>query len=106
MADIADLDGVAPERIAELLKAATDDQILESFRALGVQQSLDRTFQTMQEHFLPAKAEGVTADIQWVVTDQGEEHPYLARVAEGTCVITRDQVAAPRVGLTTDLVTF
>ena len=106
MPDITDLDGVAPEQIAEILKAATDEQILESFRAFGVEQSLDRTFSQMQEHFLPEKAQGIAADVQWVVTDEGQEHPYLAKIADGKCAITREKGDSPRVGLTTDLVTF
>jgi len=104
--DIADLDGVPPEQIAELLKAATDEQILDSFRALGVPASLDRTFATMQEHFVPEKAQGLSADVQWVVTDQGEEHPYLLSIADGKCTVAREKGAAPKVTLTTDLVTF
>ena len=60
----------------------------------------------MQEHFLPEKAEGVAAEVQWVVTDQGEEFPYLASIADGKCTITSGKGASPRVSLTMDLVTF
>lgn len=100
------LDGVPPEQIAELLKMATDEQILEGFRMVGVQSALDRTFNTMQDHFLPEKAQGVQADVQWVVTDQGEEHPYLMSIAGGNCSINRDRGASPKVSLTADLVSF
>ena len=87
MAEI-NLDGIAPEQIAELLKGATDEQVLEGFRAVGVKDALDRTFQTMQEHFIPEKAQGVSADVQWNITDQGEEFPYNASIADGKCTIT------------------
>jgi putative sterol carrier protein len=105
MAEI-NLDGVAPEQIAELLKNATDDQVLEGFRMVGVKDALDRTFQTMQEHFIPEKAQGVSAEVQWIVTDQGEEFPYLASIADGKCTIAGDRGASPKVSLTADLVTF
>jgi putative sterol carrier protein len=105
MAEV-NIDGVPPEQIAELLKNATDEQVLESFRMVGVEGALDRTFQTMQEHFLPEKAQGVTAEIQWVITDQGEEHPYLTSIADGKCTITRSRGASPKVSLTADLVSF
>jgi len=105
MAEI-DLSGIPEEQIAEALKAATDEQVLEGFRAVGVKDSLDRTFNTMQEHFLPEKAEGVSADVQWVVTDQGEEFAYTASIADGKCAITAGKAASPRVSLTMDLVTF
>ena len=99
MAEI-NLDGIPEEQIAEALKGATDEQVLEGFRAVGVKESLDRTFQTMQEHFLPEKAEGVAAEVQWVVTDQSEEFPYLASIADGKCTITSGKGASPRVSLT------
>jgi putative sterol carrier protein len=105
MAEI-DLSGLSEQQIAEALKAATDEQVLEGFRAVGVKDSLDRTFTTMQEHFLPEKAEGVSADVQWVVTDQGEEFAYTASIADGKCAITAGTAASPRVSLTMDLVTF
>jgi putative sterol carrier protein len=105
MADI-DLSGLSEEQISEALKAATDEQVQEGFRAVGVKDALDRTFNTMQEHFLPEKAEGISADVQWVVTDQGQEYPYVASIADGKCTITADKAASPRVSLTMDLVTF
>ncbi|HEV2686388.1 MAG TPA: SCP2 sterol-binding domain-containing protein [Actinomycetota bacterium] len=105
MAEI-DLDGIPEEQIAEALKGATDEQVQEGFRAVGVKDALDRTFHTMQEHFLPEKAEGVSADVQWVVTDQGEEFPYTASIADGKCTIAAGKAASPRVSLTMDLVTF
>jgi putative sterol carrier protein len=105
MAEI-NLDGIPEEQIAEALKGATDEQVLEGFRAVGAKEALDRTFHTMQEHFLPEKAEGVSAEVQWVVTDQGEEFPYLASIADGKCTITSGTGASPRVSLTMDLVTF
>ncbi|MGZ4190253.1 MAG: SCP2 sterol-binding domain-containing protein [Actinomycetota bacterium] len=106
MADKINLDGVPPEQIAELLKMATDEQVLEGFRMVGVQDALDRTFTTMQEHFLAEKAAGIHADVQWVVTDQGEEHPYLMSIADGSCSIRRDRSESPKVALTADLVSF
>ncbi len=105
MAEI-DLSGMVEEQTAEALKAASDEQVLEGFRAVGVKDALDQTFNTMQEHFLPDKAEGVSADVQWVVTDQGEEFPYTASIADGKCAITASKAASPRVSLTMDLVTF
>jgi putative sterol carrier protein len=106
MAEGIDLSGIPEEQIAEGLKAATDEQVLEGFRAFGVKEGLDRTFKTMQEHFLPEKAQGVSADVQWVVTDQGQEYPYLASIADGKCTITDSKGASPRVTLTADLVSF
>jgi predicted lipid carrier protein YhbT len=67
---------------------------------------LDRVFQGMQEAFDPGKAQSVDAEIQWVVTDQGEEYPYVAKISGGNCRIENGRSESPRVGLTTDLVSF
>jgi predicted lipid carrier protein YhbT len=97
---------LTPEQFAQLVKGATDEQILETVRQGGTKEVLDRVFQGMQEAFDPGKAQNVDAEIQWVVTDQGEEFPYIAKVSGGNCRIESGRSESPRVGLTTDLVSF
>ena len=97
---------ITPEQFAQMVKGATDQQILDTVHQAGTREVLDRTFQGMQEAFDTAKAQGVDAEIQWVVTDQGEEHPYVAKISGGTCRIEGGRSENPRVGLTTDLVSF
>jgi putative sterol carrier protein len=60
----------------------------------------------MQERFVPEKAADVSTDIQWVVTDQGNEYPYQVSVANGACTAGRGRADSPRVTLTTGLVPF
>ena len=97
---------VTPEQFAQLVAGASDEEIASTIRSIGTDQVLDRIFQGMQERFLPQAAQGVDADIQFVVTDDGAEHPYVVSIQDGACTAARGTTGAPRVGLTTDLVSF
>jgi putative sterol carrier protein len=103
--DIGSLE-ITPEQFAELVRAASDDQIEATLRQAGLETVLDRVFAGMQERFVPDKAAGVTADFQWVVTDKGQEHPYRVSIKDGACAAGRGRAEAPRVTFTTGLVPF
>jgi putative sterol carrier protein len=100
------VDEITPERFAQMVAAASDEQILEAIRAGGAKAVLDRIFQGMQERFVPQRAEGIDAVMQFVVTDRGEEFPYAVTVRNGTCTVEEGKADAPRVTLTSDLVSF
>ena len=103
--DISSID-ITPAQFAELVRNTPDAEIETGIRAAGVDTVLDRIFQGMQESFAPDKATGVDAVIQWVVTDQGNEHPYQVTVKNGTCTVARGKADAPKVTLTAALVPF
>src|SRR5256714_12572322 len=100
------VDEITPAQVAQMVAAASDEQILGASRAGGTKAVLDRIFQGMQERFVPEKAEGIDAVIQFVVTDQGEEFPYAVPVRNGTCTVEGAQADTPKVTLTSDLVSF
>lgn len=97
---------VTPEEFAQLVANADDDQIAGAFRAVGTEQVLDRIFEGMQERFVPEKAQGVDADIQWIVTDDGVEHTYLTSIRDGSCSISKNASEDSKVALKTDVVSF
>lgn len=97
---------VTPEEFAQLVANADDDQILEAFRAVGTEQVLNRVFEGMEERFVPEKAQGVDAQIQWVVIDDGTEHTYLTSIKDGGCKISKETADQPKVALKTDVVSF
>lgn len=97
---------VTPEEFAQLVASADDDQIVDAFHAVGTGEVLDRIFKGMQERFVPAKAEGVDAGIQWNVTDDGTEHSYVISIRDGACTIAKGSSENPKVALTTDVVSF
>jgi putative sterol carrier protein len=99
-------DQVTPEEFAALVANATDEQIEEVIHAVGTKETLNRIFHNFPERFVPEKAQGVDAEIQFVVTDAGEEFPYLVTVRNGTCTTEDKRAEEPKVTLTTDLVSF
>lgn len=103
--DISQID-MTPEQFAEMVRNTSDADIETGIRTAGVEAVLDRIFEGMQERFLAEKAKGVTADVQWVVTDQDAEFPYTLKVADGTGTVEKGRAASPRVTLTAPLVPF
>jgi putative sterol carrier protein len=106
MPDDIDLSRISAEDFARLVHGADDEQILEAIHDVGTAPTLDRIFQGMQERFRPDRAGGEDAVIQFVVLDEGEEHPYVVTIRDGTCGIRRVQTEDPRVTLRSDLLTF
>jgi putative sterol carrier protein len=97
---------ITPEQFAQLVKDASDEDILAALRGVGTEQTLDRIFDGMQQRFQPDKAQGVDAVIQFVVTDEGAEHPYSVTIKDGKCEAGRGASEDPKVTLTTDLLSF
>ena len=97
---------LTPEQFAQLVGGASDDQIAEGIRAAGTRVALARIFEGFEERFVPERASGVTAEVQWVVTDGEEEHPYRLSIADGRCTAGAGRAESPRVSLTTDIVSF
>ena len=88
------------------LAEGSDEEIAQKVHDAGTEQVLDAVFNGMQERFQPDKASGVDAQVQWVVSDAGEEHPYVISVKDGTCTTERGRADNPRVTLNTDAVSF
>jgi putative sterol carrier protein len=97
---------MADEQELTQLAEGSDDEVAEKIHAAGTQEVLDGVFAGMPERFAPEKASGVDAQVQWLVSDGGEEHPYAVTVAGGTCTTERTRVESPRVTLSTDVVSF
>jgi putative sterol carrier protein len=101
-----DVEEITPEQFAQLVAGASDDQILEVVRAAGTERVLERIFRGMQERFVPERAQGVDAVVVFVITDQGEEHPFTVTIRDGTCAVAPGTDESPKVTITTDLLSF
>lgn len=97
---------ITPEQFAELVRNASDSELEGGIRSAGIETVLDRIFEGMQQRFLPEKAEGLDTDVQWVVTDQGNEYPYKVSIKSGACTAERGRSDAPKVTFTLALVPF
>jgi putative sterol carrier protein len=99
-------DQMTPEMFMNFVKTASENDLKAQVHAAGVEQVLDGMFQAMREHFLPEKAQGVDAIIQYVVTDEGQEYAYTLAIKDGTCVLKKEKAGNPKVTLSLDLVSF
>jgi putative sterol carrier protein len=97
---------MTPEMFMNFVKTASEKDIKAQVLAAGIEQVLDGMFKTMQEHFLPDKAQGVDAVIQYVVTDQGREYGYTLGIKDGKCALKKEKVGNAKVTLTMDLISF
>ena len=101
-----DIHAMTPEEFAILVRDSSDDQIRATFRAAPTTAALDRIFDIMQERFLPEKARNVTATVQWHITDDGEDHPYVIGLHDGHCETRSGTAQRPTTTITTDLARF
>jgi putative sterol carrier protein len=97
---------MTPEMFMKFVKTASEKDLKAQVLAAGVEQVLDGMFQAMQEHFLPEKAQGVDALIQYEVTDEGRGYGYTLAIKDGTCVLKKEKAGNAKVTLTMDLVSF
>ena len=88
------------------LTEGSDDEVAQKIRDAGTEQLLGAVFSGMQERFQPDRASGVDAQIQWLVSDGGEEFAYVLTVKDGTCAAENGRAESPRVTLGTDVVSF
>jgi len=101
-----DPENLSPEQFIQLVQSANDEQIVEAIHATGTERALEGIFAGMQESFRPDRAGGEDADIQWVVVDDGTEHPWVTAIHGGACEARSGPADSPKVTLTTDLVNF
>src|SRR5881296_2268304 len=92
--------------LAALIEGRSDEEITRGVEERGVEGVLDDVFQGMAEAFLPDKATGQSAVVQYDVTVAGKPHTYQLKIAGGKCEIVKGRAAAPRVTLTLALPDF
>jgi putative sterol carrier protein len=88
------------------LTEGSDDEVAQKIHDAGTEQVLAAVFAGMQDRFQPDRASGVDAQVQWLVSDEGEDHPYVITVKDGACTTERGRAESPRVTLATDAVSF
>ncbi len=98
---------VSAEEFARLVAAWDDDGLItEGIRAVGVEPMLERVFDEMAQRFRSDRAEGVEADIQWLIEAREERHEYVVRIGAGWCEAERGRVEEPRVTFDLDIAAF
>ena len=86
-----------PEELAALIDGRSDSEIIEGVNTLGLDTALDRVFDKFSEAFIPDKAGGETAEVQWdIATPQGVR-TYTVKIGGGACNAARGPASSPRV---------
>jgi putative sterol carrier protein len=88
------------------LTEGSDEEVAERIRSAGTGQVLDDVFAGMEERFQPDRATGIDAQVQWLVSDGSEEHPYVITIRDGACETEAGRTESPRVTLSTDVASF
>jgi len=97
---MADFQASSPEELRSLLEGRSDDEINAALKASGVTAALDKVFQGMVDAFLPAKAGGQSAVIQYDVNGPDGKHSFQIKVADGKCQYVSGAPESARVTLT------
>lgn len=97
---------VSPEEFAALVASSKDRDIEDRIHEAGTERTLDRIFDGFEERFVPARAEDVDADVQFVVSDGGDEHCYVVSIHDGACRAERGEAESPKTTLSAGLVPF
>lgn len=97
---------MAEEQDMKQLADGSDDEVADRIRTAGTEATLARIFDGMQERFKPESATNVEGEIQWQISDDGAEHPYVIQIANGRCETRPGTAESPRVTLSTDVASF
>ena len=88
-----------PQELAALIEGRSDEEINTALQVLGFKKALDKVFEKMPEAFIPEKAAGQSAVIQYDVSSPEGKHTYQVKVAGGSCTIAEGSAEKPRVTL-------
>ncbi len=96
-----------PRELANLVREMSDDEVNVAIKdQIGIDTVLKEIFTGMEERFLPEKAAGVEATIQYnVKTDEGTK-TWTVAFAGGKCETTEGAATNPRLTLELGLVDF
>lgn len=90
----------SPEELKALIEGKSDDEINAGLKEGGVELALDKVFEGMVEAFLPAKAGGQSAVIQYDVNTPDGKKSYQLKVADGKAQSLKGSPESARVTLT------
>lgn len=97
---MAGIEASSPEELRALIEGKSDDEINAGLKETGHEAALDKVFEGMVEAFLPDKAGGQSAVIQYDVNTADGTHSYQLKVADGKCEYVKGSPESARVTLT------
>ena len=95
-----------PAQLAEMIKDLSDEELKTQITQIGEDEVLNEIFNRMPEAFLPEKAQGVTASIQYDITTDDGVKSWTVTVDNGTCTTSQGPADNPRITLQLGIVDF
>ena len=103
---MADTQQPDPAQLAEMIKGMSDEELKAQLDQLGNDVVLKEIFDRMPEAFLPEKAQGTSAVMQYdISTDEGVKQ-WTVTVDNGTCTTSEGPADNPRLTLSLGIVDF
>ena len=96
---MADFQASSPEELRALIEGRSDEEINAGLKVSGVEKALDAVFDGMVQAFIPEKAKGQGAVIQYDVGTADGKHSYQLKVDGGTCTVSKGSPESARVTL-------
>lgn len=89
----------SPEELAALLDGKRDEEVEQVLVDLGIDASLARIFESMAQRFLPHKAGGRRAVVQWKLQTPEGSRAYVLTIEGERCVHEQGVASTPDVTL-------
>lgn len=95
-----------PNEIAEAIKGLSDEDLRKRLDEQGIDTTLQQIFSGMQDAFVPEKAQGVSAVIQYDIAVDADTKSWSVNIADGKCVTSEGATVNPRLTLQLALTDF
>ena len=95
-----------PKELGNLISGKSDADINAAVESMGIDAALQKVFEGMTKAFLPDKAKGQAAVIQWDIKTPSDTQSYQVNVHDGNCTFTKGASLKPRVTLSAALPDF
>jgi putative sterol carrier protein len=95
-----------PKELGALIQGKSDGEINDAVESMGAESALAKVFEGMTKAFLPDKAKGQAAVIQWDIKLPKDAVSYQISVSDGKCAFTKGTPDKAKVTLTAALPDF
>lgn len=95
-----------PDQLGALLDQVGDDDIVSVVSSTGPDQVLGRVFDGMVARFVPGRAGGRDAVVQWKIKVGDQTYPYGMTLTQSRITVEKGEPATPTVTLTMSLPDF
>lgn len=108
MSDVdINLEEINADQLVEMLHAVPDDgQVTEAVKLVGTNGVLERIFGEMGDRVIADRVDGVSAVVEFVVSDGDGENTWTVTIDGGTVAVANEPATEPRCSIHTDIASF